>query len=142
MFTSDYEEVSRWDQLRTLTEHLNQTLNEGIPIILGGDLNTGPRYPLWCKWMTYMKDNFQDLFDSVSYIKGLPSTFNNDLGHRDQGQLDHIIAFGKAKVIESKVVLTEKHNMCFLTKCEKLFVSDHFGLQSILAIPRSQKCNL
>jgi len=135
MFTSDHEERTRWDQLKTLTHYLNKARLRGHPVIVGGDLNTGPRYPLWYRWQKWLRKNYRDLHDSMSYTIGLPSTYNNDFCGQNQGQLDHIIAFGTAKVLESKVVLKKKHLMLYKYKYKKINLSDHFGVQSIIAVP-------
>ena len=116
MFARDKEEITRKNQLETLSFHLNESLSLGIPTILGGDLNTGPNYPLWYEWLNYLKTNYKDLYDSMSYTKNIESTYKNNFCARDQGQLDHIIAFSKTKIQDTRIVFTKKCENNLLTK--------------------------
>ena len=139
MFESDHEEHTRWAQLQTLTHHINKDVRFDKQVILGGDLNTGPRYPLWYQWQDLLKHRYTEMHDSMSYIKKVESTYNNDFCSRDQGQLDHIIGFGGPKIENSTVVFKEKHNMYFpfkKNKYKKAFISDHYGLLSTVEISR------
>ncbi|MCK5016343.1 MAG: endonuclease/exonuclease/phosphatase family protein [Candidatus Peribacteraceae bacterium] len=123
MFTSDYEEETRWDQLKTLTKHINKALRPGHAVILGGDLNCGAQYKLWYRWEDLLRIRYKDLYNTMSYTKGLPSTYKNKFAGQNQGQLDHIIGFGGAEVLKSKVIFKTTH------------LSDHFGVLSTVALP-------
>jgi endonuclease/exonuclease/phosphatase family metal-dependent hydrolase len=131
MFTSDAEEQTRWKQLQILTPHLRGL----VPTVLGGDLNTGPRYPLWYKWHHWCQEHYPDWWSTASYVEGLPSTYCNNLAGQDQGQLDHIMGFSGAKIVNTKIILQDKEWMCIRGNYKLMHISDHYGLMSTIEIP-------
>ena len=90
-------------------------------VIFGGDLNTGPGYPLWKSIKAYMEENGID-GDMVS-----TSTYSvqNPYVEDDEGKLDHIFGLNGAKAINEQTVLKNDP------------VSDHFGVLKTYDVPLS-----
>lgn len=139
MFESDYEEGTRLEQLMVLTRSIGEAVKENVPVISGGDLNTGPRYPLWYGWMGWMHKSYGWLYDRLTYTWGLGSTYINKYAGQDQGQLDHIMGWGLARIVTTKVVLNEEVEMCFNKHCKLSNYSDHYGLMSVISLPKVGK---
>jgi endonuclease/exonuclease/phosphatase family metal-dependent hydrolase len=104
----DPREPLRRAQLRELSGWLAAEASR--PVLLGGDLNTGPQYPLWWEWLTDLALRHPALRETLSRTPGLPATYDNAyaaLG-KSEGQLDHLIGFGGTEVLRTEVVLQER----------------------------------
>lgn len=103
----DALEANRAVQLRELFGWIDA--HTAAPVVLCGDFNTGPQYPLWYASLSELAAARPALAQTLSLPWGLPATYNNAysaLGF-SEGQLDHVIGLRGAQVDEARVVLTE-----------------------------------
>ncbi|MDY0004169.1 MAG: endonuclease/exonuclease/phosphatase family protein, partial [Polyangia bacterium] len=100
-------EANRATQLRELFGWIDAH-TEG-PLLLGGDLNTGPQYPLWFSFLSELAQSRPELWQTISLSSGVGHTYDNQYSPtgRSEGQLDHLIGLRGAQVTEARVALTE-----------------------------------
>lgn len=107
----DPNEDIRREQLHELSDRL-AALAAG-PILLGGDLNTGPQYPLWWRYLAELPSLHPDLAGSLSFTERLPCTYCNmyaPLGE-GEGQLDHLLGFRGARVLDTQRVFERRYRV-------------------------------
>jgi endonuclease/exonuclease/phosphatase family metal-dependent hydrolase len=104
---NDPLEAIRASQLRELFGWI-EAHTEG-PLVLGGDLNTGPQYPLWSAFLGTLAQEQPALGRTLSLPWGLPHTYDNPYSAhgRSEGQLDHLMGLRGAEIRGAQVVLTE-----------------------------------
>lgn len=100
-------EANRGTQLRELFGWIHEH-TQG-PVVLGGDLNTGPQYPLFHAFLGEVAVTWPDLASGLSLPWGLPPTYvyTESPGGESEGQLDHVIGMRGAVITSAKVTLTE-----------------------------------
>ena len=118
-FGSDYYQNIRLYQFHEALNWVKSKAN-GAPFIIGGDLNTGPGYPIWPSIQLSSTDNACDLRDLDNKSTYSP---RNKYVKADEGKLDHLFSCNGAVPTEEYVVL------------DKEPVSDHFGIIKGFNIP-------